>query len=234
MSAKLHLSSCENFLQKKKIETDVYPIDEPNGDRIHRIIRTILGASPFLSGTAVEMFNALVIPPIEKRKAAWVQEVGKSLNDLLEKNVVTFEELENNEQLFDVLINASQAALKTHRKEKLKALRNAVLNTAINPCSNEDELEHFLLLIDYLSPIHLKIMNFFSGIYAGPKSGKELLPKHFGDWKERKDFYTQTWNDLIARGLIIETPNKGFGFQISCSLVAHRFLDFVKDEQIKD
>lgn len=216
-------------MAEKKIKPIVAPIKESTGDGIHRLVRAVLGASPVGSGTAVELFNALIIPPIEKRKAAWVQEVSDALNDLLEQKLVTFEELKNNEQLFDVLINASSAAIRTHRKEKLKALKNAVLNIAMNQFSNEDEVEHFMVLVDYLSPIHLKILSYFGGVHAGPKSGKELLSENLVDWKENEHFYMQAWNDLVARGLIIERPDVNFGFQIYRSLVANRFLDFVKN-----
>lgn len=57
-------------------------------------------------------------------------------------------------------LQASHAAIRTHQEEKLKALRNAVLNIAIGRTPDEDEQAVFLWYIDSLTTWHLRILKF--------------------------------------------------------------------------
>ncbi|HXF27840.1 MAG TPA: hypothetical protein VN610_11210, partial [Bryobacteraceae bacterium] len=66
-----------------------------------------------------------------------------------------------NEQFISALLQATQAAVKTHHAEKLKALRNAVVNVAIGKDLNEDRDAVFLSVIDQFTPTHLRLLRFF-------------------------------------------------------------------------
>ena len=58
-------------------------------------------------------------------------------------------------------MEASQIALRTHQKEKLEALRNAVLNVAIGDRVDEEEQAAFLGLIQEFTTWHLAILKTF-------------------------------------------------------------------------
>ena len=73
-----------------------------------------------------------------------------------------FENLRDNEQFVSAMIQATQSAAKTHRKEKLEALRNAVVNIALGHKQIEDLQAIFLKHVDSFTPVHLELFRFFS------------------------------------------------------------------------
>jgi hypothetical protein len=56
-------------------------------------------------------------------------------------------------------MHATQAAIRNHQKEKLEALRNAVLNSAEKNALDEDIKLMFVSLIDTFTPWHLRILS---------------------------------------------------------------------------
>jgi len=61
---------------------DIDPVIESAGDKVHRAVRAGLGLIPVGSGTAVEIFNSLVTPPLERRKNKWMIDVTEALQAL--------------------------------------------------------------------------------------------------------------------------------------------------------
>ena len=94
------------------------------GDVLHAITKAGLSAIPIVGGPAVELFQYVVQPPLEKRRFEWMTSIGEKLNEL-EENKFDLEKLKNDENFISVMMNASQMALRTHQEEKLDALRNA-------------------------------------------------------------------------------------------------------------
>lgn len=138
---------------------DIDPIVESTGDKAHRVVRASIGALPVFSGTAVELFNSLIIPPLEKRKTKWMIDVTESIQNLEKQKLINVSELFQNEEFISFLLNASSAAIKIHQKEKLNALKNAVINMAINQSPEEEIALVFLNLVERFSIKHLKILN---------------------------------------------------------------------------
>jgi hypothetical protein len=88
-------------------------------------------AFPFL-GAGVAFIDLLTAPLRGKRMNDWCEEFRLRFNDLSRKiEGLTWEKLEKDEAFFSSFAQATQAAIKTHQKEKLEALRNAVLNVAL-------------------------------------------------------------------------------------------------------
>lgn len=85
------------------------------------------------------------------------------LNDLSEKvDDLTPEKLATNEAFNSTFFQAAQAVLRTHDKEKLEALRNAVLNVAAGAAEeDQSRVTAFLSLIDRFTPAHLRILGTF-------------------------------------------------------------------------
>lgn len=130
------------------------------GDAARSIAKAGLSAIPVIGGPAVELFQNVVQPPLEKRRAIWMARVGEKLQEL-ERNGLDLESLQENEQFISAAMYASQLALRTHQEEKLTALRNAVTNIAIGQAP-EEALQHlFLDFVDSLTEIHLRILKLF-------------------------------------------------------------------------
>ncbi len=131
-------------------------------DHAHAAARGILGAIPLGGTAAIEIFNNVIAPPIQKRRDEWLNSLAKRLTQL-EKDSRDFDlsSLQENDEFTSTLLTASQAAIKTHSQEKLEALRNAVMNTAIKKEHQESILDVFLLFIDQFSPLHLSLLKCF-------------------------------------------------------------------------
>lgn len=138
------------------------PIHESRGDIAHAFVRSALGAIPVGGSAAVELFNAIITPPLEKRRREWMASVGDALTDLQSKvGSVDVGRLAEDDEFVSLLASATQLAIKTHRKEKLDALRNAVLNSACGHRPSEDVQATFLALIDRFTPLHLRLLQIF-------------------------------------------------------------------------
>lgn len=182
---------------------------EPNkhsiGDAAHALAKAGLSAIPIVGGPAVELFQYVVQPPLEKRRAEWMQSVGERLESLESKGL-DLASLQVNEQFISVVMEASQSALRTHNSAKLEALRNAVINVAIGH-GPEETVQHLLLgYVDELTEMHFRILK----VFHSPEVPTELsvggldsvLTHNIPSLRPQRDLYDQFWRDLYARGLV--------------------------------
>lgn len=173
-------------------------------DHGHLAARVGISVVPYLGGPALEIFNALVVPPIEKRRYRWMELVGSSIRELQQKEGKIVERLQQDETFQSVLLQASWAAARNHQEEKLIALRTAIQNAAV--ASNDTQLL-FVRYVDELTPTHLVVMNFFAarekdvaGI-AKFADLHEIFVKINGAEVEQM-FFKLVCEDLHQRGLI--------------------------------
>jgi hypothetical protein len=183
-------------------------------DAGHLAVRMALSAIPVVGGAAKELFNSIIAPPLAKRQAEWMESIAERL-EMLEKQVAGFkiESLSSNENFISTVFYATTLNIRNHQEEKIEALQNAVLNTALNIAIEED-LEHiFLNFIDELTPSHLKVLKYFespeewfklkdkdiSGYYMG--AAIDVFFDAFPELAKNTDFARQIINDLSARGL---------------------------------
>ena len=140
---------------------DKLSVPEKTGaDAAHAIAKAGMSAIPVVGGPAAELFQYIVQPPLEKRRARWMEEVGEKLKELEAKGL-DLESLKGNEQFVTAVMHASQAALRTHQTAKLDALRNAILNVAKGQAPDETAQHLFLGFVDSLTEQHLRIRNMF-------------------------------------------------------------------------
>jgi len=142
-------------------ETLINPPTEPTEDKVHRLVRATLGALPLFSGTAVELLNALIEPPIERRRSVWMEQVTVAINEIHQRLGIDLENFKNNEEFISILIQASQIALKNHQTEKLELLRNVLVNSFNNGSLSTDKKFTFLHLLDQYTPTHILLLEEF-------------------------------------------------------------------------
>jgi len=181
------------------------------GDIAHAAIRTALSAIPVLGGPAVEIFAAVVAPPIERRRHDWMKEVTEILQRLVEEKAIDLESLRNNEGFIDILLSASAAAVRTSKADKRAALRNAVANTARQPSPDTAQREMFIQWIGEFTEWHLRILGFFQDPRRHPdvrltssisSSLEQVLLQAYPVLRDRREFYDQVCKDLYQRGLL--------------------------------
>ncbi len=196
------------------------------GDVGHPLAKAGLSAIPIIGGSAAELFGSLIVPPLEKRRDEWIKSIADGLTDLEEK-VEGFEigKLKDNPIFVTTVLQATQVALRSHQEEKLKALRNAILNTAAGNAPSDDLQLMFLNFIDAFTPWHLRILTFFQDPkgYSLSRNIKTqdyragdtatLLVRNFPELDLRRSFLEQVIKDLDMRGVM-----DGGGFHATSSV----------------
>jgi hypothetical protein len=182
-----------------------------NADVVHTVGRAIASFIP----SGVELLNSIIMPPLEKRRDEWVESIAKRLVQL-ERDVsdLGLADLSKNDAFVSSVLQASRIAMRTHQEEKLEALRNAVLNSAIPGAPDDDLQLMFLNFVDTFTPWHLRVLAFLND----PKcwlDRNEVRYQHFSmggistvldlafpALASRSDFCDQLAKDLYVRGLL--------------------------------
>ncbi len=178
-----------------KNDNDLAKIPEPNaGDIVHTAVRTIVSVIPGGS----ELVNAIITPPIEKRHDEWIQSVAIALTKHLQEHQdITAKDLSGNEMFITSLLHASQIAIRNHPKEKLEALRNAVLNATLPNAPDEELQMMYINFIDILVPWHLKILKFFENPKEWARKNRITYPE--GKIRDRNDLVEYTFPELRGK-----------------------------------
>lgn len=175
------------------------------GDTAHALTKAGLSLIPVVGGPAVELFQHIVQPPLERRRSEWMEQVGAMLQSLEQKGI-NLNDLQSNEQFITAVMQASTSALRTHKSEKLIALRNAVINIASGQ-GPEETVQHLLLsFIDEFSEMHLRVLAFGNAPRPPPAISTgglgHVLEDNIPVLRGQRGLYDQLWKDLYLRGLI--------------------------------
>ena len=136
-------------------------LDIPKDDKldiVHKSTKALLNLIPIVGGSVTEIFNSLVISPIEKRRNEWMQEVVNALIKLEESRTGIVQELSGNAEFVSLLISSSINAFKTHISEKHKKLKNGLINSVGNGFTY-DINQVFINFIDELTITHLTLLS---------------------------------------------------------------------------
>jgi len=113
-------------------------------------------------GAGVALFDLITGPARGKRLGDWCEALRLVVNNVSRRIAgLTPKALAANEAFISAFAQATQAALRTHQKEKREALRNAVVNVAIGKEPDPNRQQQFLFLIDRFSETHLTVLRFF-------------------------------------------------------------------------
>ncbi len=222
------------------------PTSKTAGDHVHSIAKAGLSSIPVVGGASSELFASVVTPPLEKRRNAWMEEVGERLRQLEDKGL-DLATLRDNDEFIDIVMSASAAALKTASEEKRAALRNAVINTASGQTPKESLAQVFISLVDSFTEWHLRILRLFQdppgwaqtdGHDFGSPMTSSLAATLVGAYPELKDrraFYDQVWRDLHQRGLVNTDSLSGMmtasgAMAKRTSDLGDRFLAFIESQ----
>jgi|SRR5208283_1732355 len=217
-------------------------------DNAHLVARAGISCIPIAGGPALEIFSAIVSPSLEKRRQKWMEDVAESLRKLEAEKSISLEDLQTNEQFITIVMQASQSAIRNHQQEKLSALRNAILNSAL-PNPPEESLQvMFLNFIDTFTVWHFKILELFQDPKAWADKHNHTFQRYnsapllmmiesaFPELENRKEFYDQIWRDLAGKGLVnLDTLNmtilEGGLLAPRISDLGNQFLKFITTPQ---
>jgi hypothetical protein len=135
---------------------------------------------PFVPGIASEVFALLFNQPLSKRREEWMVAVAEGLVELKEKvEGFSLEALSENDAFVTTVLQATTCAMRNHQQDKLEALRNAVLNSALPNAPEDDVQLIFLDLVDTLTAWHLRVLQLFDDPVRWAEKNQRPFPK---DW----------------------------------------------------
>ena len=230
--------------QKQKYE----PPEPDKGDVVHTIVRAGLSSIPVVGGAAVELFQMVFAPPLEKRRDEWMNQVGETLRVLEQERGVGIDDLQANDVFIDTVLQASQIAFRSSQEEKRRALRNVIYNAALSDPPEQSLQQIFLNLIDSFTVWHLRILKLFDNPLEWAKENehqfaevaisgslaRNILESAFPDLLGKRAMYDQIWQDLYQKGLVntdgLHTMMTGQGLLAKrTSDLGTQFLRFVEE-----
>jgi len=234
--------------EERDIKEDLKP---SVGDYAHAGVRAGFSTASFVGGPLAEFFSMVIAPPLEKRRDEWLIEIFGRLKQL-EGRVEGFkiENLAQNENFISILLYATQVAMRTHQREKLDALRNAVINSAIRQPIDENLQLMFLNLVDRYTPWHLIILQFLDnprgygesrGIQYpswGMGGTAKVLEHTFPELRGQRTFYDLIVKDLFSSGFLhsdtfLHTMLTDM-FAPETTEMGKQFLNFISNPNIGD
>jgi hypothetical protein len=149
-------------------ELGLLPPEQGQWDRALAVIRGGMQAIPLAGGLIAEVFDAAVGTPLQRRQQAWMEEIARRLLELEASGQIRIADLGDDETFVSTILQANQAAMRTHHAEKLEALRNAVLNSAVHTQADDLKQQLFIRWVDDFSPLHLLLLKLLSNPTAWP------------------------------------------------------------------
>ncbi len=128
-----------------------------SGDVAYAAVKAVVASVPLVGGPAGELLELALRPPIEKRRDEWMESLGKRLAEVEAR----LDALAQDPGFVTTVVQATQVAMRAHQEEKLEALRNAVVNSAIGNAPAQDRRALFLRFIDDFTPTHLRVLRRF-------------------------------------------------------------------------
>ena len=217
------------------------PFPQPSPvDRGHDVARTLLSSLPGLGGPAATLLALVISPPLERRRADWFNGLADRL-ERLEQTVegLFLEGLRDDENFITAATTATLIALRNHKGEKLEALQNAVVNVARGTESDTDLQAVFLSLVDYLTPLHMRLLRFFQDPRAfGARRWQQSIGSSTRDIvlaalsEIPASAYDLLCGDLENRGLISLPRPPGLSLTDERTTgLGERFLRFISEQQ---
>ncbi len=233
------------------VKTKYSPPEESVGDYVHTLARAGLGAIPILGAAATETLELLLSPPLEQRKQQWMETIGRGLHELERKGLCRLEDLRDKDTFIDVVTHASQIAIRSSQKEKLKALNNCSLNSALGSAPEEALQEMFLSILERFTDWHLRFLElldnplgWFEEHAIKPRDVEEgslgivVVETAFPELKGREDFYNLVLMDLGRERLVFfagasfDNPHQGMTerelYSSRTTEVGKAFLEYIK------
>lgn len=234
----------ENYpIDPEKIEKS---LERSVGDSAHTLVRSVLALIPIFGGPAVELFSEAVPQPIQNRKKELFINMAKAIQELNEKvDGFSIENLHENEMFVTTVIRAYEIAIRNHQIEKLTALKNAIMNSAVGINLDENLQLLFLDLIDSITPLHIEILLLFDDPDEWATENGKIWPSWgiagladviefaFPELKSEENLYRKVWKDLCNERLIedvrLDTTMTRNGLLTSRTTdLGNDFISFIK------
>ena len=232
--------------------SDIDPLEPPkkdSSDTNYQLKGAVFSIFPLLK----EFYELVIEPPFQQRSTIWMNTVAERCREY-EKQFKEFspENLVKNEVFQSAFAVSARIVVQSHQKEKLEALKNALLNTVIMKDLDENFKLLFFNYIDGMTVLHMDVVKFFRERKEGRGKLDELYTPYFQQYQiscqpniEIDDLlFTAITKDLENKGLLRREKKKltGGGLQKSApgqfDWIAHtdlgeKFYKFIIEPKIE-
>ncbi len=212
-------------------------------DKVKEIIKNAVSS---FGGPPIAFFASFYTPPYQKRLGEWMEKIGEALQRLEDERSFNLDKLQNNDQFIDILMYGSQIALRTSKEEKRKALRNAILNSALPDPPEEALQQMFLNFIDEFTEWHIRILKLVDDPAEWCTTHSVSLPTEirrglldlievaYTNLVGQDDMCKIIWVDLHRKGLVhieyMDDPTFFSNIEVSrTTSIGKQFLNFIED-----
>jgi hypothetical protein len=141
-------------------------------DAVHAAVRGLVSLIPGAGGPIDELLSLVLAPSVSRRRDEWFKELADVVEEMKKRRIDDFkiEDLAQNEAFVSATILATRIAAGTHKEEKRKILRNALLNIALGTGPDEDTQQIFLNVVDAFTASHVRVLDVLwrgAGLMAG-------------------------------------------------------------------
>ncbi len=125
-----------------------------------------VGSVTIHQGAPLTEVRAMVLDMVdegwERRRGVWHEKLESALHELLR----TFKpsELKHNDLFLSLVAETTAQALRTHQHEKIRALRNVLVNGVLRVDIGEDLKFTLLRTLDDLTPTHLGVLRYLASL----------------------------------------------------------------------
>jgi hypothetical protein len=175
-------------------------------------------------------FSHFLPPLLERRRDNFLKDLADAIERLEQRKLLNPEELVCNDLFVTAVVQATRTAINNHQREKLEALRNAVINVALSRTPDEERSIVFLHLVEVFSITHFEILRLFVNPGAFP-------PARRGELRAQRNLTDPMVLDLNERGLLNdprpyvartrESPDSLTIQAWTLSQLGNRFLSFI-------
>lgn len=167
-----------------------------NSDKNYNALKALISSVPTVGSLAVGFFDSYIVSPATQRIYKFLETLARELEELKSK----IESVDFESPVFHTtVIQAYQIATRTHKEQKLEALRNIVLHSSIPRVLEEDVLAMFLNWIDVFTELHISTLKH---LHYLDRYAPEQLQTYFPMLEKNRAVYNQVLKDLEDRGLI--------------------------------
>jgi hypothetical protein len=215
-----------------------FPVDKSIGDAALEMSKALASFLPL----GPNLIESIFTSPLSRRREKWFNEVCEMINELNRKiEEFDINSLISDEKFVTLVIEASHIAIRTHHEEKIKYLKNALQNVAIDSSKFESFDEIFINLIDILTPLHIQVLKHICRISVSISwIGKEFPPRDKGIAEEiqkniscdRIDILMIVISDLLSKGLIMNEsrtlPMGQIFYHVYITEIGKDFFNFIQ------
>jgi hypothetical protein len=227
---------------------DTRPPGKSKGREIaERAAEAGLNAVPLVGGTLAVTLVTTLNWKLNQRRDKWLEELAIAVEELSKRvDGIDMDTLAENPLFVDAVVNATRTIEHTHQEEKITALRNAVLNSALPGAPDADAQAVLFNMLDRFTGSHLRFLTMWNdppawfasrglrppeAAMAGSRT--QTVEAGLPELRDRKDFYLQISYELNQAGLmtanVIGMVSPNALMDRLTSGLGRRLVDFISD-----